>query len=559
MTLALRLALRDLGSNLHGFRVFLGCLIIGVAAIAGVGSLTTAIVEGLRQQGQVLLGGDVELQLTQRAATPEERDALAASGIVSEVVTLRTMARNLANQERGLVELKAVDGRYPLYGALRLDPGGDPEEALAQRDGLWGAVIAPELQARLGVRIGDRLSVGATTVEVRAIVTHEPDRVNDGFTLAPRLMIARDALTQTGLLALGSLRRHSYRVKLPPGTDLAAWRAGIEADFPEAGWRIRDREGSAPRVREFVGRVRDFLTLVGLTALVVGGVGVGNAVRSHLERKVATIATLKTLGATTRTVFGLYLAQVLTLAGAGIAIGVVLGAALPHLVVAVAGDRLPVTPSLGVYPLSLGAAALYGFLVTLAFALWPLAGARDVPAARLFRQQVGRRARRRPGDLVGVAATAALLLLMPFVGSQTPALVAWFEAGAVAAVALLVGLALAIKHLARKAPRLPRPVLRLAVANLHRPGAPTTAVVLSLGLGLTLFTTLALVEGNLNRQIAANLPAQAPSFFFVDIQKADVDAFLDRARAIDGVIETRAVPYLRGRITHVDGVPAEQA
>ncbi len=560
MTLVMRLALRDLGGHLSGFRVFLGCLIIGVAAIAGVGSLTSALVDGLRDQGQVLLGGDVELRLTGRAATPEERDALAHDGTVSETITLRTMARSPATGARGLAELKAVDGRYPLYGSVTLKGGGDVQDALARRNGVWGAAIAPELASRLKIGVGDRLSVGETELEVRAVIAHEPDRVNDGFTLAPRLMIARDALDATGLLARGSLNRHSYRLKLPPGTDLAAWRDRIETDFPNAGWRIRDRNGSAPRVREFVGRVRDFLTLVGLTALVVGGVGVGNAVRSHLERKVATIATLKTLGATAPTIFRIYLAQVLALAGIGIVAGLALGAALPHAVVALAGDRLPVIPALRLYPLTLGAAALYGLLVTLVFTLWPLAAARDVSAARLFRHEVGGRKRvRRRRDLIAIAVTGALLLALPFIGSESPLLVAWFEAGALVAVLLLVGLSAGLKRLARGVGHVRRPVLRLALANLYRPGAPTTAVTLSLGLGLTLFTTLALVEGNLNRQISATLPEAAPSFYFIDIQKNEIDPFLAKARSIEGVTEVRAVPYLRGRIVRVGGVPAAAA
>lgn len=559
LALAVRLGFRDLGGRLQGFRVFLACLIIGVAAIAGVGSLTAAIMDGLRDQGQVLLGGDVELQLTQRPAKPAERDALAASGKVSEVITLRSMARVIGNDERSLVEIKAVDAAYPLYGAVDLQGGKALPPTLAKEGPIWGAAMDPELAIRLDIDEGARLRIGDIDVEVRAIIDREPDRANDGFELAPRLMVAEDALKESGLLALGSLRRHSYRIKLPETVAPLVWRDGIETAFPEAGWRIRDREGSAPRIREFVGRVKDFLTLVGLTALVVGGVGVGNAVRSHLEGKTATIATLKTLGATTRIIFMTYLSQVMTLAALGVVLGLAAGAALPYLAIALAGDRLPIIPALSLYPLHLGIAAAYGILVTLAFTLWPLAAARDIPAARLFRQQSAEPLRKlRRGDMLAVGLAVAALLALPLLGSESPRMVFGFEVGAGLTMLLLIGLGMLIKRAAQRVPRMRRPVIRLALANLHRPGAPTGAVTLSLGLGLTLFTTLALVEGNLTRQIDANLPKAAPSFFFVDIQKNDIDAFLDEARAIDGIEEVRSLPYLRGRITHVAGVPSDE-
>src|SRR5229473_2734934 len=272
MPLAWRLARRELRGGLRGFRIFLACLALGVAVIAGVGSLSAAVGAGLRADARAMLGGDVELHLVHRPATPQQRAYLAKDADVSEVAQMRAMARTEDGDERALVELKAVDGAYPLYGAVTLDPAQMLDAAIAKRDGHWGALLAP-----------------------------------------------------------GALVGYGYRLRLPPGTDTSAWVAAVKSAFPDAGWRIREFANAAPNLQRLIGRVTVFMTLVGLTALLVGGVGVGNAVRGYLGGKTATIATLKCLGAPGRLIFTAYLTQILALAAGGIAIGLVLGALTPAL------------------------------------------------------------------------------------------------------------------------------------------------------------------------------------------------------------------------------------
>src|SRR5216683_405013 len=529
MPLAWRLARRELRGGLRGFRIFLACLALGVAVIAGVGSLSAAVGAGLRADARAMLGGDVELHLVHRPATPQQRAYLAKDADVSEVAQMRAMARTEDGNERALVELKAVDGAYPLYGAVTLDPAQMLDAAIAKRDGHWGAVVAPGLLTRLKLHLGDPVRVGDATFILRAVLTHEPDAATGGFEFGPRVMVATAALAETGLLAPGALVGYGYRLRLPPDTDTSAWIAAVKSAFPDAGWRIREFANAAPNLQRLIGRVTVFMTLVGLTALLVGGVGVGNAVRGYLGGKTATIATLKCLGAPGRLIFTAYLTQILALAAGGIAVGLVLGALTPALAMPLLSS-FPITARLSLYPAPLLLAAVFGLLTTLAFALWPLAAAREVSAASLFR------------DLVDPAPR------WPRLG--------YVLATAAAALALAgLGIVLAVRRAGR--PRAPR--LRLALANLYRPGAPTAGIVASLGLGLTVLVAIALIERNIDSTIDERLPEQAPSFFFIDIQPDQVAEFDKLVAATPGVTQFARVASLRGRITQLNGVPVEQA
>ena len=341
LLLALRLARRELRGGLRGFRIFLACLTLGVAAIAGVGSVSEAMLQGLQRDGRILLGGDMDLRLTHVEASAEQQTWLAERAEVSRVSEMRAMARGLdEGSRRVLVELKAVDDLYPLYGEVRLSPAGDLASALAQQDGVWGAVVDGNLLRRLGVENGELVQVGDSQYRVQAVLDYEPDRTSRAFTLGPTFMVAGESLAATGLVQPGSLIRNHYRLRLGDGLDSTDLRSQLAEAFPEAGWRIRDTTQAAPGIGRFIDRLTLFLTLVGLTALLVGGVGVGNAVRSYLDGKSATIATLKCLGAPGRLIFQVYMAQILILALVGIVIGLLLGALSPPAAQAVIGDAL---------------------------------------------------------------------------------------------------------------------------------------------------------------------------------------------------------------------------
>ncbi|MBX6321546.1 MAG: ABC transporter permease, partial [Rhodospirillaceae bacterium] len=401
--LALRFARRELRGGLKGFRIFLICLMLGVALIAGVGSVEESVRAGIAGDARALLGGDLEARVLYRQAKPEERALMASLGTVSEVRRLRAMAVRTqpppaappAGTDRALVELKAVDDAYPLYGAIELSPAMSLAQALAPRDGMWGAVADAGLLDRLGLALGARVRLGGLDYVLRATIVREPDRGADVFQLGPRLMVAGASLAATGLVQPGSLVYDEYRLRLPDGADPAAAADRLKAGLGDDGWRIRGLEDAAPRVQRFIDRTGLFLTLVGLSTLLVGGVGVGNAVRSYLAGKTATIATLKCVGAPARLIFRLYLLLVLILALGGIAAGLALGALAPSAAAGPLTGRFGLSMRPGLYAQPLLLAAGFGLLVALAFSLPPLARARDVPAASLFRDILDR-ARRRP-------------------------------------------------------------------------------------------------------------------------------------------------------------------
>src|SRR5262245_42667590 len=336
---------------------------------------------------------------------------LEASGAVSTIAEMRAMSR--AGDRLLLVELKAVDGAYPLAGTVRVKGERSLARALEKRDGAWGAAIERAAFERLGLALGDRLRVNDAEFVVRAEIEAEPDRTANVFTLGPRVMIALAALPETGLLQPGALVRWAHRVVLDPGTDAAAWTTDLRARFPEAGWRVRGLAEAAPGIQRWVDRIAMFLTLVGLTALLVGGVGVAGAVRNFVDGKTATIATLKCLGAPGALVLRVYLLQVLAMASIGIALGLAVGAAIPVLAAPAIGARLGVALAPGPQAAPLALAAAYGLLTALAFSLWPLAAARDVPGAALFRALIAppRRWPRRPILLATAGAVAAIAVL----------------------------------------------------------------------------------------------------------------------------------------------------
>lgn len=558
LSLAVRFSLREMRGGLSGFLIFLACIALGVAAIGGVNSVARSISTGVANQGQSLLGADLRFQLTQREATAPEVTFLESLGTISQSANMRSMARLENGSDQALVEAKAVDTAYPLYGALETQPALRHEQLFGETNGIFGAAAPDLLFERLGLKLGDRVKLGSATFELRAKLITEPDALSDGFGFAPRMLISTYGLSASSLIQPGSLIQHIYKLRLPPDTAdsrIKEIEEQASEKFPQAGWSVRTRANAAPSLSSNIERFSQFLTLVGLTALVVGGVGVANAVRAYLESKRGVIATFKSLGASGRFVFTVYLVQILMIAGLGIIIGLGLAALMPFAATAALASVIPVPATSGVYPDALAMAAVFGVLTTLAFALLPLGRARDVPATALFRE-LGLEGKGLPRPIYAASALGIALLLaaLAVLSSTDRRIAAIFVGATLASFLVLRGVGTLVQWLAKKSPRARFVALRLAVGNIHRPGALTPSVVLSLGLGLTLLVTLALIDGNLRRQIGGNLPEQAPNFFFVDIQGSEIDGFstLIAKEAPSGTLAK--VPMLRGRVMALNGV-----
>src|ERR1043166_3069407 len=566
--LAAKLARRELRSGFAGFRIFFACLVLGVAAIAGVGSLARALLTGLASEGRTLLGGDVSVELVHRPATESERAFLSRYGTVSQAVSMRAMTYALnsggAEGERQLIELKAVDGRYPLYGSVALVPQRPLAAALscARTNGemVCGTAVEQTLLDRLHLSVGGEMRIGTQTFRIAAVLAGEPDRISGGFSLGPHVLISNAALKRTGLVVLGSLIEYRYRVALPPQTSPAEFRSAAKQSFPDSGWQIRDRNNAAPGLRRFVEQVTMFLTLVGLTALAVGGVGAGQAVSAFLDRKRAEIATLKSLGADGRLIFLMFFLQVMAIAVLAVIVGLALGAALPFVVEWGYGAQIPAPAKYGVYAGPLILAAVFGLFSAAAFAIPALARAREIPPASLFRDIVAPTAARGRWPYLAVAAGAGLFIVgLALAISPSPGFAGWFLAGVAGALIALRLVAGALRVLLRRLPRPRSPALRLALANLVRPGAATAGVVVALGLGLTLLTAVTLLDRTISAQVIDSLPGKAPTFFFVDIQPDETAAFDRTIARFTTARDYKRTPMIRGRIVSLNGVPAAKA
>ncbi|MBS0518568.1 MAG: ABC transporter permease [Proteobacteria bacterium] len=547
-------------SGLGGFRLFLACLALGVGAIAAILSFSRAIEEGLRADARELMGGDVAISLLYREATPEQLAFLRDQGVLARWVDMRSMARPAnGDGNAALIQLKAVEPAYPLYGAVELKGGGSLADALARRDGVWGAAVEESALKRMNIAIGDLVKVGEATLQVRAVIAREPDSGLNAFaSLGPRLMMPLAALGESGLVQPGSLLTWQYRLKLPPQHSDKAVAEAITARFPDAGWRVQDLADAGGGIRFWLDRLTQFISLIGLSALLVGGVGVGNAVSSFLAGRMRTIATMKCLGAPQRLVFATYFVQLGALAVLGVAAGIVLGAALPFLAQSSIAALLPVKARVAFYFQPLAIAAVFGLLVSLLFALLPLIHARRVPAATLMRGSVVERLRPGWRDIALVAGVALLLAAFAVQTAGSRRIAAYFVVGALAAFVAFPLLARAVMAAAARAGKPRLAALRLALANLYRPGSSTPVVMLSLGLGLTVLVATALIEGNLREQITQRIPKDAPAFFFVDIQSTQMPAFEQAVAAIPGAGALEKVPSLRGRIVKIGGRPVSE-
>lgn len=551
--IAWRLALRELRGGVRGLRIVLACLAIGVAAIAAVGSLRAGIDRGLAADGARLLGGDIAVGTGAEPPPPALPAWFERQGArVSEVVNMRSLLV-APSSDRQLVELKAVDAAYPLIGAAKLDPPGALQAALGSN----GMVVDPLVLQRLKLHVGDTVRLGDAQFQIRGALVGEPDRIGTPTILGPRVMIGRAALASTGLVQPGSLLTYDVRALYAPGIHGVA--AALAKAFPDRGWRVRLPGDAAPGVGRFLDQLSLFLTLVGLTALLVGGIGVATGVGAWMESRARTIAVLRCLGASSGTVLAVFLIQVFLLCAAGILVGMVLGAAMPAFAVSVFGDQLPVPARAGVYPAPLLLAAAYGLLTAGAFALWPVARAAQIPGGALFRDAVvpvG--VRPRAWVVVVNAAIAAVLVALLVAASPQRGFALSFCAAAGLTLLLFRGGAAVLMAVARRM-RVPgRAWARLGIANLYRPGNATPLMLVAIGLGLSTLATVTLIEGNIRAQILGDLPAAAPSFFFIDIQGDQLGAFQAALKSSPGVRAVETVPSLRARLVSVNGVPADQ-
>lgn len=537
---AWRIARRDLNARFKGLRLLLVCIFLGTAALAAIGSLTAAIERELAANGQAFLGGDLQIELWQRPLNDEERGALEELGEVSSGTRMQAMARK--DDIAAPIELKAVDAAYPLYGTLTLEGTGKAAAPTGNE-----AYLAPGAADRLGVGTGDTIDIGTQALTVTGIIDDEPDRLGEGFQLGPTIIVAEDLPGRAGLLAPGAMYQSKTRVAFPTQRDLEEVEESLEARFPVAGFDIDTAERAAPGTDRFVERMSEFLTLVGLAALVIAGIGIGGGVSSYLDARRQSVATLKILGATSKDIARIYALQIFAAAAVGSIAGLAVGVAVVPILAQALEGLLPVNAGFVIDPGALLLAAAYGLLVALVFAAPPLMRARNFPAMALMRARVAPLVRDKAAIgvvLLGLAAIVGLALIT----SSRPMLAGGFLAGAAVVFGLLALLGWAIRKGAASLPRPKSPIARAAIANIHRPGSSTGALVTALGFGLAAFVLLAAIQSSIAGNIEQRVPERAPDYFVLDVPRDREDDFRALVAETDSGATVSTVAALRGSV-----------
>jgi len=559
--LSFRFAARELRGGVRGFRIFLACLALGVAAIAAASSTAEAFRRGLASQASEILGGDLSLTVNQRGFNPAEQAILQKAGRVSYSVGSIAMAE-APSGERRLIQLRGVNGTYPLAGQVTLAGGPSSlQAAIATTDGVAGAVVEQPLLDRLHLKVGDRFLAGNLPLVVRAVLLGEPDRLSRGFALGPRVITNLDALQKGGFMAPGLPFGETARLALPAGAPLEASKTSLRKALGGL-IRIRDREDAAPGIHRLIDQLEYFLGFIGLASLVAGGLGVFGAVSAYLEARKPVIATLKALGAEGQLVRDVYLIQIGFLAALGVAIGLAVGAAAPLVMGVLVQDKLPIPALFALYPWPLAKAAAFGLLAAAAFSLAPLGRARSTPPASLFRSDLSGTLKVGP-EIVGAVLAAAGLAAMAVVTAPTPLAATIMIAGVAASFGLLWALGWGSAAAAGRARTGARGPLRIGLANLAGPHSAARTASPAIGLGVALLAAVVLIQSALLNQVAEVAPRTAPALVFTDIP-GDRTAAFDAAvaRAFGQPLTQKNYlrePFVTGRITRVRGQPVDAA
>jgi putative ABC transport system permease protein len=555
------MAWRETRGSFRHFLFFLVCIALGVGALVGVTGFSAELEQTIRREARALLAADVEVRTNRPLdeAGLARLEALRGRGIrwttVSEMVAMASDPRTGATQ---LVELKAVGPDYPYYGRLVAEPAG----VITALDDPNTALVEQGLLVRLALEVGGRIRLGMTELTIDGVITKEPDRIAGAFSLGPRLMIAQRALAATALVQPGSRVRYRYLLKLPAGESASAVAGELKKSLSTEGAEVNAYDDAQPRLSRFLSNLTTYVGLIGLIALFVGGIGVANSVQAFMKERIDTLAVLKCVGAGSRTLVTMYLLQTLLLGVLGSLAGILLGLGVEAMLPGLMGGLLPVTVERSIALLPMVRGAAMGILTALLFALWPLLGIRRVPPSRLFRREVsgeesaawtgGRSLWRDPSQwiaaLVIITALAGLLLWQ--IGSLR---IGATFLGVLALSLLILALgargviALVNRWVGRSAPR--SLILRQGLANLSRPGSQAATAILSVGVGVTVIVAIVIVQSSLMRQIQENLPTEAPSFFFIDIQHDQRDAF---ARFfVDRRLPAELTPIARARLQAV--------
>jgi putative ABC transport system permease protein len=586
----LKMAWRETRAAWRHFLYFLVCVAIGVGAVTGVSLFGNRIERVVNQEARSLLGGDLEIWLTRQISEHGQMilHSLREQGVtmthVTELVAMAASPVFSVGHPTQIVELKAVEPSYPLYGSLRLDPDSKlvsllnlpPQRCSAPP--CYGVVVQESLLIRMGLAVGDRIKIGEGWFLITGRVRSEPDRIANMFSLGPRVFLSQEGLRTTGLIRLGSRLRERYLLKLPMSMSADSLLPDLQHHLARESPRITDARHAQPQLKQSLKQLTRYLGLIGLTALFVGGVGIAMSVHAFVREKLMTIGLLKTIGADSPVIFWTYVLQAMILGIGGSLIGLMLGTALyrglPWLLTVLLDssllDQLGMADKMSVSPIPLLKGLGLGVLSSLLFALWPLLTIREVKPAWIFRREVdplGSRDARgtSPRQIGGMVLDSVTLLTLAGIGVGLALLALW-QAGSwkigwlfilsFGAAILLLTLSARLTLWLLKQWRGPALLqFRHAIGNIKRPGSQLLGITIAVGMGVMVMATVALVERSLLHQVNEQRPVDAPSFFFIDIQPDQAEAFLRLLRERSGDPSPRLTPLVRARLSALKGIP----
>ena len=554
LSLAWRYARVEMRGSVSRFRVFLAALMLGVAAIGAVGSVADAMKSGISSNARTLLGGDFELSSLHTPADEAVLSNLESIAKRSDAIQMRAMLAHL-DGTRKLVEMKAVDAYWPLTGTAELQSGQPLAEALANN----GVIVDSSLLRSLGLAIGDTAQLGETRVRISDVLVKEPDSAISFVSFGPRILISAETLENTALKNPGSFITYRSRFVMHNPSQLDAVTARLTEQLADTHIRLRTMVSAAPGFERFISRAELFLTLVGLTALLIGGLGISGGVRAWIASRMHVIATLKSLGASSALIFRIYMFQIIALSALGIGCGLLLASLAPIASASIFSRYINVPLEMGIYPVPLLLAGCFGLLTTLVFALWPLARTRYIKAAFLFRTLITLPAGKIPLPIfISILICAAGLLVLAIIATNNLFLSVSFMIGTLVSLAFLGMLG---EILLRAMRRLPAPSYvpaRLALSSLTRLNSPLRSIIIAFGLGLSVLVAVTLSQTNLANQLNTQAQSQAPDWFFIDIQPDQIEPFTAAIIDIDPSTIIEKTPMLRGRVTAINGISTSE-
>jgi putative ABC transport system permease protein len=553
----LRLAWRESRTARRRLFLYMSSISFGVAALVAIDSFSQNVTASVHEQSRALMGGDASVTSRQPflKSVDSTLDALSRNRdiLVERQTNFPSMVVNPRGLSTRLVDVRAVSTGYPLYGSIV----SAPAEAWADLHRGRNLIVDRGLLVTLGARVGDTLTLGNAAFRVSGIIQSVPGDVGIAAVVGPRVYLSLSNLPATGLLGFGSRASYEAVVRLPPSFTAESFQRANDRAFRAAGARIRTAGRNEERLSNTIDQMSDFLALVGLVALLLGGIGVASGVHAFVMRKIDTVAILRCVGATSRQVLVIYVAQAAVMGFLGAALGVGFGVAIQILFPRFLKDFLPVDVAVAPIPSAIFMGLIIGIWVALVFALRPLVALRSISPLQTLRRdadaEVLRRARLDSMHIVVNVAIVGSLLALGLARAQTLSRGLAYSGAIAAAIGVLWVVAAGLTTSARRLalPSLPFP-FRQGVAALYRPGNQTRSVVLALGFGVFLIGTLYQVQRNLLRSLNGRIDQSRANIVFFDVQQSMIAGVDSMIRASGHTVIERT-PIIRMRIAAING------